>query len=76
MLFLQWSYNVDSSSPVYTVFILDIVQTVFGTHQAWYYSVANWNNGPALVGASPWSAATIPIMAGLSESSPNAPVIS
>ncbi|KAI0043719.1 hypothetical protein FA95DRAFT_1563039 [Auriscalpium vulgare] len=49
---------------VYIVFLLDVVQTVFGTHQAWFYMIANWSK-PGTLDAEPWSAATIPIMCGL-----------
>ncbi|KAI0055435.1 hypothetical protein BV25DRAFT_1921827 [Artomyces pyxidatus] len=48
---------------VYCVFCLDIAQTVFGTHQSWFFMVANWNN-PAALAAVTWSVVTIPITSG------------
>lgn len=49
---------------VICVFVLELVQTVTSTHQAWWYTVTNWNNQPALLDF-PWSAMTIPTMSGI-----------
>ncbi|KAJ7232684.1 hypothetical protein C8J57DRAFT_1383407 [Mycena rebaudengoi] len=51
---------------VYVVFVLDVIQTAFGTDEAWWYAIENWGNPPALQGA-PWSAVITPITCGLSE---------
>lgn len=53
--------------PVYTVFVLDLIQTAFGTHAAWWFSIENWGNIASLQGA-PWTSVVSPIMCGLSES--------
>lgn len=52
-------------SAVATIFVLELVQTATTTHQAWWYTVTNWNNPSALL-TFPWSAMTVPIMAGIS----------
>lgn len=52
---------------VYTVFTLDIIQTLFGAHQAWFYSVRMWSDPTALFSPPPWTALMVPIMCGLSE---------
>ncbi|KAI0066614.1 hypothetical protein BV25DRAFT_1409151 [Artomyces pyxidatus] len=49
---------------VYGILCLDIVQTVFGTHLAWWYMISSWNN-PIALESLPWSDVTIPIMCGL-----------
>ncbi|KAF8173755.1 hypothetical protein K438DRAFT_128586 [Mycena galopus ATCC 62051] len=48
---------------VYGIFILELVQTAFGTHEAWWFSVQNWGNIPSLQGA-PWTAILSPILCG------------
>ncbi|KAF9484033.1 hypothetical protein BDN70DRAFT_798390 [Pholiota conissans] len=42
-----------------------MAQTLFMTYETWFYTILNFNNEAILTGASPWTAATIPIMAGL-----------
>ncbi|KAJ7880472.1 hypothetical protein B0H13DRAFT_2345622 [Mycena leptocephala] len=37
------------------LFCLELVETGFATHEAWYFSVENWGNSAAL-GGSPWTA--------------------
>ncbi|KAJ7924231.1 hypothetical protein B0H13DRAFT_1864104 [Mycena leptocephala] len=37
------------------LFSLELVETGFATHEAWYFSVENWGNFAAL-GGSPWTA--------------------
>ncbi|KAI0753483.1 hypothetical protein C8Q80DRAFT_1152428 [Daedaleopsis nitida] len=49
---------------VYGLFILELVQTITTTHQAWWYTITNWNNPMALL-SFPWSAMTVPTMAGI-----------
>ncbi|KAI0710332.1 hypothetical protein C8T65DRAFT_575454 [Cerioporus squamosus] len=49
---------------VYCIFILELVQTGTTTHQAWYYGVQAFNNIPLLL-TFPWSAMTVPTMAGI-----------
>ncbi|TFK90194.1 hypothetical protein K466DRAFT_638889 [Polyporus arcularius HHB13444] len=49
---------------VASIFVLELVQTATTTHQAWWYTVTNWNNPAALL-TFPWSAMTVPIMAGI-----------
>ncbi|KAI0629570.1 hypothetical protein C8Q77DRAFT_294538 [Trametes polyzona] len=49
---------------VYSLLVLELVQTATTTHQAWYYGVESWNNPAALL-TFPWSAPTVPIMAGV-----------
>lgn len=51
--------------PVYGLLILELVQTATTTHQAWYYGVTLWNSPEKLL-TFPWSAPTVPIMAGIS----------
>ncbi|KAI0049155.1 hypothetical protein FA95DRAFT_1604686 [Auriscalpium vulgare] len=46
---------------VLVLLCLDIVQTAFGTHMAWFYMVKTWSN-PAQIGASVWSEAMNPVM--------------
>ncbi|KAI0819211.1 hypothetical protein BC628DRAFT_1413861 [Trametes gibbosa] len=41
-----------------------LVQTATTTHQAWYYGVELWNSPEKLL-TFPWSAPTVPIMAGV-----------
>lgn len=48
---------------------MELVQTATTTHQAWYYGVELWDN-PAGLAVFPWSAPTVPIMAGISEQKP------
>ncbi|KAH9889263.1 hypothetical protein C8Q73DRAFT_152347 [Cubamyces lactineus] len=43
---------------------LELVQTATTTHQAWYYGVTLWDN-PAGLAKFPWSAITVPMMAGI-----------
>ncbi|TFK90193.1 hypothetical protein K466DRAFT_485250, partial [Polyporus arcularius HHB13444] len=43
---------------------LELVQTATTTHQAYWYGVTNWNN-PFALGTFPWSAMTVPTMAGI-----------
>ncbi|KAF9558402.1 hypothetical protein CPC08DRAFT_692169 [Agrocybe pediades] len=45
--------------------LIDIAQTVITTHVTWYYSVQNWADPTVFFRDSPWSAATIPLFAGL-----------
>ncbi|KAJ7120743.1 hypothetical protein C8R43DRAFT_959755 [Mycena crocata] len=52
---------------VYTIFTFDLAQTALGTHEAWWYTVQNWGNVPALQ-LAPWTAATVAITCGLSTS--------
>ncbi|KAJ7025966.1 hypothetical protein C8F04DRAFT_1238866 [Mycena alexandri] len=49
---------------VYGLFLLDLAQTVIGTHLGWFFIVTNWGN-PASFDIVPWSAAMIPILCGL-----------
>ncbi|KAJ7291719.1 hypothetical protein C8J57DRAFT_1273801 [Mycena rebaudengoi] len=54
---------------VYTVFVMDLIQTAFSTHEAWWFAIKNWGNPTALQGA-PWtSVIAIPISCGLSDHS-------
>ncbi|KAJ7171161.1 hypothetical protein C8R46DRAFT_895412 [Mycena filopes] len=46
------------------MFVLELVQTATTTHQAWWYMVSNWNQPSALL-TFPWSAMTVPVMAGI-----------
>ncbi|KAJ7276815.1 hypothetical protein C8J57DRAFT_1177128 [Mycena rebaudengoi] len=52
------------TSTVYGVFFLELVQTATTTHQAWWYMITNWNDPSSLL-TFPWSAMTVPTMAGL-----------
>ncbi|OJT12092.1 hypothetical protein TRAPUB_11355, partial [Trametes pubescens] len=49
---------------VYILFFMELVQTATTTHQAYYYGVELWDN-PAGLAVFPWSAPTVPIMAGI-----------
>ncbi|KAJ7720050.1 hypothetical protein B0H16DRAFT_392718 [Mycena metata] len=49
---------------VYGLFLLDLAQTIIGTHLGWFFIVTNWGN-PASFDIVPWSAAMIPILCGL-----------
>ncbi|KAJ6571246.1 hypothetical protein B0H19DRAFT_1346460 [Mycena capillaripes] len=49
---------------VYTVFTLDVLQSAFTSHTAWWYMIQNWGNASALQSV-PWTAAVIPIACGL-----------
>ncbi|KZV70516.1 hypothetical protein PENSPDRAFT_752456 [Peniophora sp. CONT] len=49
---------------VCSVFVVDLAQTVVGTHYAWYYSVEIWGNPTALLTAIPWSGWMVPILDG------------
>ncbi|KAJ7291648.1 hypothetical protein C8J57DRAFT_1705172 [Mycena rebaudengoi] len=50
---------------VYAVFVVDLIQTAFGTHEAWWSAIKHWGNPAALQGA-PWtSVIAIPITCGL-----------
>lgn len=55
-------------SLVYFIFVLELVQTGTTTHQAYYYGVQAFNNVELLL-TFPWSAMTVPVMAGISTSS-------
>ncbi|KAJ7249316.1 hypothetical protein C8J57DRAFT_1239777 [Mycena rebaudengoi] len=50
---------------LYGIFFLELVQTATTTHQAWWYMITNWNDPSSLL-TFPWSAMTVPTMAGLS----------
>lgn len=39
---------------VYGLFVLDILQTIFGTHATWYYLISKWGN-PTDLFKFPWS---------------------
>ncbi|VDC04861.1 unnamed protein product [Peniophora sp. CBMAI 1063] len=52
-------------SLVYGVFVLDLVQTVTGTHACWFYAIESWGNTAVIINVIPWSAPTIPIFDGL-----------
>ncbi|KAF7345958.1 putative Transmembrane protein [Mycena venus] len=43
---------------VYSVFFLDLLQTGFATHYAWYVLAGGWGNQLALI-STPWTLATI-----------------
>ncbi|KAJ7886135.1 hypothetical protein B0H14DRAFT_1320579 [Mycena olivaceomarginata] len=49
---------------VYVIFVLDLTQTAFGTHEAWWFSIEIWGNIPALQSA-PWTTLVSPIMCGI-----------
>ncbi|KAJ7141590.1 hypothetical protein C8R46DRAFT_1361185 [Mycena filopes] len=49
---------------VYTLFVVDIVQTGLGTHEAWWFLIEHWGDVSSLQ-RGPWSALTIPITCGL-----------
>ncbi|RDX47513.1 hypothetical protein OH76DRAFT_1354129 [Lentinus brumalis] len=51
-------------SLVYFIFVLELVQTGTTTHQAYYYGVQAFNNVELLL-TFPWSAMTVPVMAGI-----------
>jgi len=51
---------------VYGVCALDMLQTGLTTQFSWFYCVQNWGNNQVFSGlALPWTASTLPIMAGL-----------
>jgi len=47
--------------------MIDIAQTIVTTHVTWYYTVENWADPTVFLRDSPWSAATVPLFAGLGE---------
>ncbi|KAJ7435221.1 hypothetical protein B0H11DRAFT_2277736 [Mycena galericulata] len=49
---------------VYIIFTLDLTQTAFGTHEAWWFAIQNWGNISALQGGS-WTTVISPIMCGI-----------
>ncbi|KAJ7631345.1 hypothetical protein DFH06DRAFT_1224290 [Mycena polygramma] len=49
---------------VYTICLLDIIQTAFGTHEAWWYSVGNWGVVEALQEGT-WTSVLSPILCGI-----------
>ncbi|KAJ6511249.1 hypothetical protein DFH09DRAFT_1333861 [Mycena vulgaris] len=49
---------------VYTVCVLDLLQTAFGTHEAWWFSIQNWGNVSALQGDA-WTSVMSPILCGV-----------
>ncbi|KAJ6468193.1 hypothetical protein DFH09DRAFT_1381230 [Mycena vulgaris] len=49
---------------VYTVCVLDLLQTAFGTHEAWWFSIQNWGNVSALQGDA-WTSVMSPILCGI-----------
>ncbi|KAF7330972.1 hypothetical protein MVEN_02437300 [Mycena venus] len=48
---------------VFLIFVLVLMQTAFGTHEAWWFSIQNWGNVLALQGGS-WTTVISPIMCG------------
>ncbi|KAJ7737233.1 hypothetical protein DFH07DRAFT_944270 [Mycena maculata] len=44
--------------PVYSVFFLDLLQTGFATHYAWYVLAGGWGDPLALL-STPWTLATV-----------------
>jgi hypothetical protein len=52
------------------LFSLELVETGFATHEAWYFSVENWGNFAAL-GGSPWTADVHVIAVGVGQSPTN-----
>ncbi|KAJ6542521.1 hypothetical protein DFH09DRAFT_1282558 [Mycena vulgaris] len=49
---------------VYAVCVLDLLQTAFGTHEAWWFSIQNWGNVSALQGGA-WTEIMSPILCGI-----------
>ncbi|KAL0059082.1 hypothetical protein AAF712_014213 [Marasmius tenuissimus] len=49
---------------VYTLLILDLLQTGFATHYAWFVLAVGWGN-PIALQETPWSLATVPIFTGI-----------
>ncbi|KAJ7149462.1 hypothetical protein C8R43DRAFT_951944 [Mycena crocata] len=50
---------------VYSVFVFDLIQTAFGTHETWWFAIENWGNIPSLQ-SGPWTSVINPIMCGIS----------
>ncbi|KAJ7698002.1 hypothetical protein B0H17DRAFT_906631, partial [Mycena rosella] len=48
---------------VNVLLVLDIAQTITGTHFAWFFIITTWGN-PADFNFVPWSASSIPIFCG------------
>ncbi|KAJ7701204.1 hypothetical protein B0H17DRAFT_1046205 [Mycena rosella] len=48
---------------VYTVFLVELLQTILITHTSWTALIANFGNDSALI-STPWSSATTPILNG------------
>jgi hypothetical protein len=51
---------------VYSIFVLDLLQTAFGTHYAWWVLVDGWGN-PWTLRFTPRTLGLVPILTGLSE---------
>ncbi|KAJ7184633.1 hypothetical protein C8R46DRAFT_1208816 [Mycena filopes] len=49
---------------VYTIFVMELVQTAFATHESWWYAIQNWGNVASLQTA-PWTTLVRPIMCGI-----------
>jgi len=47
-----------------TIFVLDILQTIFATHCVWNILILGWGD-PTVFAHPPWTSATFPIMSGL-----------
>ncbi|KAJ7117625.1 hypothetical protein C8R44DRAFT_791151, partial [Mycena epipterygia] len=58
LLTLELNSLVLTISPVYFVFFLDLLQTGFATHYAWYVLAEGWGN-PIALGFTPWTLATV-----------------
>ena len=52
---------------VWGTFIMEIVQTVCYSHQAYWYMVEFWGNANELATQFPWSSMTIPTIEGVSK---------
>jgi hypothetical protein len=52
------------------LFFLELAETGFATHEAWYFSVENWGNFTALAGA-PWTGYVHVIAVGVGQSPTN-----
>jgi hypothetical protein len=50
---------------VYSVFILDVIQTFLGTHAAWGFLISGWGD-PGILTQPPWSVMTITLTSALS----------
>ncbi|KAJ6565085.1 hypothetical protein B0H10DRAFT_2114031 [Mycena sp. CBHHK59/15] len=49
---------------VYTLFVLNLAQTAFASHEAWWYLIEHWGNTASLQ-LAPWTAVMAPIFCGL-----------
>nr|GAT46950.1 predicted protein [Mycena chlorophos] len=49
---------------VYIILLVDVIQTGFGIHEAWWYAIQNWGNVPSLQ-HGPWTALMAPITCGI-----------